>query len=210
MPIYKSIAINSQTNVKIWNITESYTELLQNVELKKESINRVNIMKSELHQRGFLSVRMLLKAFGYSDFDLFYDGNGKPHLKDGNYISITHSYTFSAVVVSSKPVGIDIEKQREKITKIASKFIDFEACFLRENSEDYIQKLTWVWCIKESLYKLYATPGMSFKKHFMVIPFGKEKNSTVVWILDETNRQRFEGMFLEFEEFGCAITTPLI
>ena len=84
MPIYKSIAINSQTNVKIWNITESYTELLQNVELKKESINRVNIMKSELHQRGFLSVRMLLKAFGYSDFDLFYDGNGKPHLKDGN------------------------------------------------------------------------------------------------------------------------------
>lgn len=210
MPIYKSIAINSQTNVKIWNITESYTELLQNVELKKESINRVNTMKSELHQRGFLSVRMLLKAFGYSDFDLFYDSNGKPYLKDGNYISITHSYTFSAVVVSSKPVGIDIEKQREKITKIASKFIDFEACFLRENSEDYIQKLTWVWCIKESLYKLYATPGMSFKKHFMVIPFGKEKNSTVAWILDENNRQRFEGMFLEFEGFGCAITTTLI
>ena len=210
MPIYKSIAINSQTNVKIWNITESYMELLQNFELKKESINKVNTMKSELHQRGFLSVRMLLKAFGYSDFDLFYDDNGKPHLKDGSYVSITHSYTFSAVVVSSKPVGIDIEKQREKITKIASKFIDFEACFLRENSEDYIQKLTWVWCIKESLYKLYATPGMSFKKHFMVIPFEKEKKSTVAWILDESNRQRFEGMFLEFEGFGCAITTPLI
>ena len=195
MPIYKSIVINSQTNVKIWNITESYTELLQNVELKKESINRVNTMKSELHQRGFLSVRMLLKAFGYSDFDLFYDGNGKPHLKDGNYISITHSYTFSAVVVSSKPVGIDIEKQREKITKIASKFIDFEACFLQENSEDYIQKLTLVWCIKESLYKLYATPGMSFKKHFMVIPFGKEKNSTVAWILDETNTNVLKECF---------------
>ena len=210
MPIYKSIVINSQTNVKIWNITESYMELLQNFELKKESINKVNTMKSELHQRGFLSVRMLLKAFGYSDFDLFYDDNGKPHLNDGNYISITHSYTFSAVVVSSKPVGIDIEKQRVKITKIASKFIDFEACFLRENSEDYIQKLTLVWCIKESLYKLYATPGMSFKKHFMVIPFGKEKNSTVAWVLDETKRQRFEGMFLEFEGFGCAITTPLI
>ena len=77
MPIYKSIVINSQTNVKIWNITESYMELLQNFELKKESINKVNTMKSELHQRGFLSVRMLLKAFGYSDFDLFYDDNGK-------------------------------------------------------------------------------------------------------------------------------------
>ena len=90
MPIYKSIDVNSQTNVKIWNITEPCMELMQNVELKKESINKVNTMKSELHQRGFLSVRLLLKAFGYSDFDLFYDGNGKPHLKDGNYISITH------------------------------------------------------------------------------------------------------------------------
>ncbi|MDA8591650.1 4'-phosphopantetheinyl transferase superfamily protein [Flavobacteriaceae bacterium] len=210
MPIYKSIAVNSQTNVKIWNITESCMELMQNVELKKESINKVNTMKSELHQRGFLSVRLLLKAFGYSDFDLFYDGNGKPHLKDGNYISITHSYTFSAVVVSSNPVGIDIEKQRKKITNIASKFTGFEVCFLKKNSEDYIQKLTWVWCIKEALYKLYAKPGMSFKKHFMVIPFGEEKNSTIAWILDETNRQRFEGLFLEFEGFGCAITTPLI
>ena len=51
---------------------------------------------------------------------------------------------------------------------------------------------------------------MSFKKHFMVIPFGKEKNSTVAWVLDETTHQRFEVMFLEFEGFGCAITTPLI
>ena len=100
--------------------------------------------------------------------------------------------------------------KRNKITKIATKFTGYEANYLNPDSMDYIQKLTWIWCIKESLFKLYATPGMSFKKHFMVIPFGKEKNSTVAWILDETNRQRFEGFFLEFEGFGCAITTPLI
>lgn len=209
MPVYKSISINSQTNVKIWSITESYEELMQHITLKKESYDRVKAMKSELHQRGFLSVRLLLKAFGYSDFDLFYDKNGKPHLTDGRYISITHSYTFSAVVVSSSPVGIDIEKQREKITKIASKFIGFEDCYLRKNNAHYIQKLTWIWCIKEAQYKLYATPGMSFKKHFLVTPFGEEKNTTVAWILDGKKRQRFEAFFLEFDGFGCAITTPL-
>ena len=86
-------------------------------------------MKSELHQRGFLSVRMLLVEFGYTDEDLVYDSFGKPHLKDGKYISITHSYTFSAVVISSKAVGVDIEKQREKIIKIAPKFAEKELEF---------------------------------------------------------------------------------
>ena len=81
--------------------------------------------------------------------------------------------------------------------------------FFKENSEDYIQKLTLVWCIKESLYKLYAKPGMSFKKHFMVIPFKRKKFYSGLG-LDETTHQRFEVMFLEFEGFGCAITTPLI
>jgi 4'-phosphopantetheinyl transferase EntD len=181
---------------------------MQNLELKKESLGRLKSMKSELHQRGFLSVRMLLKEFGYTDFDLYYDANGKPHLKDGNYISITHSYTFSAVVVSSNPVGVDIEKQRQKIIKIASKFIGYEDCFLIKSGVHYIQKLTWIWCIKESLYKLYARPGMSFKNNFLVIPLGEEKNTTVAWILDGTNRQCFNGLFLEFEGFGCAITTP--
>jgi hypothetical protein len=30
-------------------------------------------MKSEMHQRGFLSVRKLLQTAGYTDFDLYYD-----------------------------------------------------------------------------------------------------------------------------------------
>ena len=59
------------------------------LDLKLNSLERVMGMKSELHQRGFLSVRHLLRDFGYTDQDLFYDGNGKPHLKDGKYISIT-------------------------------------------------------------------------------------------------------------------------
>jgi hypothetical protein len=59
MPLYKTIKINSQTNVKIWHITESVDDLMQSVDLKNESTARVQSMKSELHQRGFLSVRLL-------------------------------------------------------------------------------------------------------------------------------------------------------
>ena len=204
MPLYKTITPNSQTIVKIWKISESYDGLIKNIKLKPESLERVLGMKSELHQRGFLSVRHLLAEFDYDDNDLFYDDNGKPHLKDGKQISITHSFSFSAVIVSDCIVGIDIEKQRDKITIIAHKFIDYEFDYLNKNDPDYIKKLTTIWCVKESLYKLFATPGLSFKKYFLVIPFTIEEEGTVAWIDYENKKHRFNIHFLEFEGFTCA------
>jgi phosphopantetheinyl transferase len=204
MPLYKTIAPNSQTTVKIWKISETYDELIKPLNLRQESLERVLGMKSELHQRGFLSVRHLLRAFGYQDKDLFYDENGKPHLKDGKQISITHSFNFSAVIVSNYMVGIDIEKQRNKITIIAHKFIDYEFDYLKEDDSNYINKLTAIWCVKESLYKLYATPGLSFKKYFLVIPFEIKDEETVAWIDYKNKKHRYNIHFLEFEGFTCA------
>lgn len=208
MPLYKTIQPNSQTTVKIWKITETYSDLLKPITLKPENKNRVLGMKSELHQRGFLSVRHLLKEFGYTDADLFYDENGKPHLKDGKHISITHSFTFSGVAVSENIVGIDIEKQRKKIGVIAHKFLDYENLYLDKQAANYINKLTVVWCIKESLYKLFATPGLSFLKHTLVIPFTLEEQATVAWIDYQQKKHRFETVFFEFEGFTCAFALP--
>lgn len=204
MPLYKSISVNSQTTVKIWKIEESYSDLLRPLDLKPQSLERVLGMKSELHQRGFLSVRHLLREFGYTDQDLFYDDNGKPHLKDGKHISITHSFTFSGVIVSDKEVGIDIEMQRNKIAIIAHKFVDYEFNYLDKSAEDYINKLTVIWGIKESLYKLFATPGMLFREHFLVIPFTVEEGKTVAWIDYKGRKYRYNTAFLEFEGFTCA------
>jgi len=208
MPLYKSIRVNSQTTVKIWKIEESYDDLLQPLDLKLISLKRVLSMKSDLHQRGFLSVRHLLREFGYTDQDLYYDENGKPHLKNGKHISITHSFTFSGVIVSNDEVGIDIEKQRDKIGIIAHKFVDYEFDYLDKTSKDYIRKLTVIWGIKESLYKLFATPGMLFRDHFLVIPFMLEDGETVAWIDYESKKHRYNTAFLEFEGFTCAYVVP--
>lgn len=208
MPLYKTITPNSKTIVKIWKIEESYEDLFQSVSLRPESLNRVLGMKSELHQCGFLSVRKLLAAFGYSDFDLFYDACGKPHLKDGKHISITHSFNFAGVIVSDDAIGIDIEKQRDKITIIAHKFVGYEAEYLIENDTDYIKKLTTIWCVKEALYKLFATPKLSFKKHCLVIPVSDNETETVAWIDYENKKFRYHIQFLEFEGFTCAYAIP--
>ncbi|MFS4482514.1 4'-phosphopantetheinyl transferase family protein [Hyunsoonleella sp. 2307UL5-6] len=204
MPLYKTISPNSQTTVKIWKITETYDELMAVVDLKPNSLERVLGMKSELHQRGFLSVRWLLRAFGYTDKDLFYDEFGKPHLKDGKQISISHSFNFSAVIISDLIIGIDVEKQREKISIIAHKFVDYEFDYLSETSQDYVKKLTIIWCVKESLYKLYCTPGLSFKDHCLVIPFSVEDENTVAWVDYKQKKSRYTIEFLEFEGFTCA------
>ena len=208
MSLYKSISVNSQTTVKIWKIEESYNDLIAPLDLKPQSLERVLGMKSELHQRGFLSVRHLLREFGYTDQDLYYDANGKPHLKDGKHISITHSFTFSGVIVSDNEVGIDIEKQRDKIGIIAHKFVDYEFNYLDKTAKDYIRKLTVIWGIKESLYKLFATPGMLFKEHFLVIPFMLEDAKTIAWIDYKNKKYRYNTAYLEFEGFTCAYVVP--
>ena len=86
MPLFKTIKPNSETKIFIWKIEESFDELFDNVILNENSLIRVKKMKSVLHQRGFLSVRHLLKVANYSDFDVFYTPDGKPHLKNGQEI----------------------------------------------------------------------------------------------------------------------------
>ncbi|MBT8309434.1 MAG: 4'-phosphopantetheinyl transferase superfamily protein [Flavobacteriaceae bacterium] len=207
MPLYKSIAVNPSTNVKIWKIDEPYDELIKPLELTPNSHERVLGMKSSIHQRGFLSVRHLLREFGYSDKDLYYNSDGKPHLRDKKHISITHSFTFSAVIVSNNEVGIDIEKQREKIKIVAEKFIGYEEQYLTEEDPDLVKKLTIIWCAKESLFKIYEPAGLSFKMNTLVIPFMLEHESTNAWIDHEGTKLKYNIDFLEFEGFSCAYAT---
>ncbi|MEM9679899.1 MAG: 4'-phosphopantetheinyl transferase superfamily protein [Bacteroidota bacterium] len=207
MPLYKTLHPNSQTTVKIWKITESFDDLFAPLDLENNTLERVKDMKSEIHQRGFLSVRHLLRDSGYTDQDLYYDDYGKPHLKDGKHISITHSFTFSGVIISDHPVGIDIEMQRPKIAIIARKFVGYEFNYLKQDAEDYVRKLTVIWGVKESLYKLFATPGMLFKQHFLVIPFMLEDKETVAWIDYDNKKYRYNTQYLEFEGYTCAFVT---
>ena len=199
MPLYKTIILNPSTQILIWEITESYEELFEAIVLNESNTIRLNGMKSEMHQRAFLSVRKLFQEAGYTDFDLYYDEFGKPHLHDGKHISITHSHQFSAIILSDEVVGIDVELQREKIIRIADKFADTEFSFLNSNeNEEYIRKLTVIWGAKESVFKIRNEKGISFKDHIKVDAF--EMND-----LQTKTQLHFDGIVRDFsvcfEEF---------
>jgi phosphopantetheinyl transferase len=203
MPLYKTINYNSTTQILVWEITESLGELLGNVVLKEKTQLRLNAMKSEMHQRAFLSVRMLLQEVGYTDFELHYDEFGKPYFNDGKHVSITHSHHFSAIIISDETVGIDIEMQREKIIRIADKFVNkIELNRLRRfDAEDYIKKLTVKWGAKEAIFKIRNEKGISFKDHIQVNTFEIEDQKTNAILEFENIKQVFSIYFEEFEKF---------
>jgi len=204
MALYKTLTVNKTTKVLIWKIEESIAELKENTQLSKKSETRLNSMRSELHQKGFLSIRHLLKNVGYTDFDLVYDAFGKPHLKDGKYISITHSFTFTAIIISDDlHVGIDIEKQRDKILKIAHKFTPIEEYKTIANHDALISKLTIVWGAKESLYKIYGKKKLRFLHHIYIEDFKFADEKTSGEIRYNGEKMTYKIAFLEFEGFTC-------
>ena len=201
MPLYKTIHINSRTQILVWKVTESYGELLEQVVLNDSNRLRLDGMKSEMHQRAFLSVRKLLQETGHTDLDLYYDEFGKPHLHGEKHISITHSHEFSAIIISDETVGIDIELQRNKIIRIADKFCDSEFQFLDLESEDYIGKLTVIWGVKEAIFKIRNEKGISFKNHISVCDFKLESKQTIAELHFDNLVKDFKIHFEEIEGF---------
>ena len=202
MPLYKTIKIADDTQLLVWKITESLEELSSAVALKTVCTDKLDSMKSEQHKRGFLSVRRLMQEIGYSDFDMYYGADGKPHLTDGKNISITHSFGFSAIIVSSRNIGLDMEIRREKVIKIADKFMENEFSYLDPTHlEDYVRRLIVIWGVKEALYKMFSRKNLSFKQNIDVHPFVMEdaKGIASVNFMDINGTYTF--FFEEIEDF---------
>ncbi len=204
MPLYQTIHISPHVVFHIWKITETEEELLQGVELTENSKTRVGGMKSELHRRGYLSIRQLLLLEGYEDRDLYYDQAGKPHLYNGKHISISHSYEFTGIIVSkNERVGIDIEKQRDKIIRIAHKFTTLNTETQGAGRPALVKELTLLWGAKESVYKICEIPGLSFLQHIFIEPEFAIKD----WFTGEVNHASSRSLYkishVEFEGFTC-------
>lgn len=205
MPFYKEIKINQNTTAYFWKISEDIEWLFDSVQLNEKSIYRLETMSSIEHKKGFLAVRMLLQNIGYTDFDLFYDEFGKPNLKDKRQevkdkstetrnISISHSHEFSCICISNQPIGIDLEKRKEKILKIAPRFMDI--LHLENLSEsEKIKKATVIWGVKESIFKLKNEKGISFPNHISESPFQLEDKKGKAHLNFNNTTESFQFQF---------------
>jgi phosphopantetheinyl transferase len=211
MPLHKVIYLDNNTKLYLWKITEDLDVLKSQIRLKDSSIARLESMKSESHQKGFLAVRMLLQHNDYNDFDLYYDEFGKPHIKPQGCsikdieISISHSNDFSAIAISDKKVGLDLEQIKEKALKIASRFMDVSHL---ENltEEKKIKKATVVWGIKESIFKIKNEKGISFPNHIFEEDFNFDDKKATAILKFNNKEEKFKIQFDSVEDyiFVCA------
>ncbi len=158
--------------VAVWKIDESSDQFLKVLNLTEDDQNRVNDFKLESRKQEFLAVRRLIKEVLNIDPVINYLPSGKPVLTNCKYnLSISHTKGFAAVVLSEdEKIGIDIEIASDRILNVSSRFIsqDEEAFILNDQRLLYY---TLIWCLKETMFKIYDQPGILFNRHFEVKKF---------------------------------------
>lgn len=209
MPIYKTITIGNNSRLLLWKIEESLEQLHNGLVLTSQSVERLGSMKSLVHKKGYLAVRQLLKEVGYVDADLMYKNSGRPLLNNGKHITISHSHNFAAILLSDVNMGVDVEKQKDKILHIANKFTPIYEYRTLANDDAVIRKLTLVWAAKEAIYKSFSTKGVSFLNHIDVHDFDLGDAQTRATLQYKDKKQVYDIFFMEFEDFACAYVSPI-
>ena len=86
MPESHREILENETEMVIWKITETETELQNGLSLSSEALKRLSKRKSSVHRKGYLAIRQLLKSLGISPEIHQYDNIGAPYLTDGRFI----------------------------------------------------------------------------------------------------------------------------
>tara|TARA_B100001250_G_scaffold172632_1_gene148618 strand:+ start:8323 stop:8904 length:582 start_codon:yes stop_codon:yes gene_type:complete len=155
--------------IAVWKTQESLDEMTE----LSNSIH-VSKFKTEKRKREFLSARILLSKL-LPDVLISYNIHGAPELENDKFISISHSQDLTAIIIGQSKVGIDVEKIREKILRVSSKFIP-------KNTHKLIskEKATLIWCCKEAVYKWYQKGKVNFIEDIKIMPFTIQKKGSLI------------------------------
>jgi 4'-phosphopantetheinyl transferase len=174
--------IDSDTEFALWRIEEQAEDLYNQLQLDEDEKAYVELLSLGKRHLHWLGVRVLLRTMlATSEYiDCKVDAHGKPYLVSLPYhISLSHSFEYAAVMISkSRPVGIDIEQIKEKVERIAFKFMRPEELnFIGD--QDKISKLYVCWCAKEAVYKCHGQKEVSFADNISLEPFNFAKEGKI-------------------------------
>ena len=202
---YREI-LENQTEMVIWKITETETQLQNGLSLSTEALKRLSKRRSSIHRKGYLAIRQLLKSLGIPTEIHQYDDIGAPYLTDGRFISISHTGDAAAVVISSTSVGIDLENYKDKIKRVAPRFLHASEGQMPKDLDEIIY-LTQLWTAKEALYKLYKKPGLIFREQLRIQPFQKEDTRGRGSVIEKSKETHFPLQFRRFTNYCLTLAT---
>lgn len=104
-----------------------------------------------------------------SDFRIEYAASGAPQIinSDFSYISVSHSRTHVAVMLSHRACGVDIESVERNFDRVADRYISAEERAL--SCEEWWPAA--IWAAKEALYKMIQREGVDLRRDLRIINF---------------------------------------
>ncbi len=187
----------------LWKLSETETQLSNLLNISLSSKSKLDLIKSSSQRRQFLGVQNLLNLHKIKNDMLSYDDNGKPHLLNNKFISISHSFDYCGVIVSNVKVGLDIEKFRSKILNISKKFVsESDLGLIKLNS---IENVTKVWSIKEAVFKAFGHNEIDFKKNIIIKSVNKEFTKANVLIFKNEISENYSIEIYNFSEYICCV-----
>ena len=206
MPESHREILENETEMVIWKITETETELQNGLSLSSEALKRLSKRRSSNHRKGYLAIRQLLKSLGIPPEIHQYDGIGAPYLTDGRFISISHTGDAAAVVISTVSVGIDLEHYKDKIKYVATRFLHASEGERPKDINEIIY-LTQLWTAKEALYKLYKKPGLIFSEQLCIQPFQNGDTKGRGSVIEKSKQTHFQLEFRRFKNYCLTLAT---
>ena len=105
------------------------------------------------------------------------------------------------MISKDKAVGIDIELIKDKIERIAHKFLCKEEIeFIEENNR--IEQLYVTWCAKEAIYKLHGKKSVSFLNNIKLKPFQyHERGSFEGELVVASSQKKFCVQYEKFDGY---------
>ncbi len=201
MPFYRDF-ITPETSVLFWKYEEN-DDLPESLIGEADSEKILNYHPKKLLE--YLMIRKLLRQIK-PNHQIKYKKAGQPFLFPADsYISVSHSFPFGVLAVSSKRVGIDMEKIVPKIVRVKHKFLN-ERELEWTNTQDETELLTVIWAVKEALYKLHPCKYWSLKKYYEVEPFDLDDLSGLKCrVFDDSFEDCYEANVIQIENYYFAL-----
>lgn len=176
MPFFENITTPNGI-IPIWKLSDTLDELSTFCTLNTSDKIKYDQLHSERRKKEFLASRILIQQLIPTE-ELLYNQAGKPFINNSSkHISISHSADFATVIVSNKPVGIDIEQATRNIDRVATRFLHpDEQHFIAQQKNQQFAKILF-WAAKEAIFKCSEFQGIQFNEQIFIDPFLIEKSN---------------------------------
>jgi len=207
MPLLNDLVPNDSLLCKLWRIDELEEIMDPNNELNSEDYQIFLKRKANHLRNQFLASRKLIGLIN-PDLRISYKED-IPILSDNRNISISHSDEIVTVLISKENgIGIDVEKIKDKVHSVASKFLSSnEIRFFGKAPST--RQLIRAWTAKEAVYKALRKPGINFSDNIILDKFNDKAKSANAKFISSDQETTFKLYFYDLDDYCLTIAQEI-